>query len=161
MQALWRCFRGLSLAAAAAVLLSGCMTKPIKEFYSADEIKKALMGTGEADLMIYFAVDSDRISGKSDGQIAEVGKAVTSIPLPRYQVKVIGHTDSTGDNAYNLDLSQRRAKAVSKELQSRFGVDAKYLQTEGRGETDPYVSPERNELDRKYNRRVSLELVRN
>jgi len=52
------------------------------------------------------------------------------------KIEVQGHTDERGDDAYNLDLSERRAAAVMAYLTSH-GVDAKRLQAEGYGETQP------------------------
>lgn len=141
-------------------VLSGCFVRPIKEYYSADEIKRALMSNNRADLMIYFQVDSADVSNRSQKQIQSLGEAINTLPLPRYQVKLVGHTDSSGEQAYNVHLSLQRAKAVERVLNKRFNVAKKHMLTEGRGESDPYVSPERNDLDRKYNRRVSLELIR-
>lgn len=156
----WKKVVSILLMVVMSGVLSGCFFRPIKEFYSADEIKRALMSNNRADLMIYFQVDSSDVSDRSEKQIQALGEAITTLPLPRYQVKLVGHTDSSGEQAYNVHLSQQRAKAVERVLNKRFNVAKKYMLTEGRGESDPYVSPERNDLDRKYNRRVSLELIR-
>lgn len=53
-----------------------------------------------------------------------------------YNIEIAGHTDSRGDEAYNQDLSQRRAEAVKAYLVSR-GVSADQLQAVGYGETRP------------------------
>jgi outer membrane protein OmpA-like peptidoglycan-associated protein len=77
--------------------------------------------------------------------------------LVRYDrsiVHVIGHTDSTGSDAYNQDLSERRARSVTNYLASR-GVQDSRLQTEGRGESEPRDS-NATEAGRQLNRRVEL-----
>src|SRR5207253_2955845 len=51
-------------------------------------------------------------------------------------MEVQGHTDERGDDAYNLDLSDRRAAAVVKYLVDH-GVEAKRLESQGYGETMP------------------------
>jgi outer membrane protein OmpA-like peptidoglycan-associated protein len=73
---------------------------------------------------------------------------------PNSDVLIVGHTDSVGTDAYNLDLSQRRALAASAYLQS-LGVPAARLQTQGKGESEPISS---NDTDdgRQRNRRVEI-----
>lgn len=67
---------------------------------------------------------------------------------------VIGHTDSTGDPAYNQALSLKRADAVSNHLQGA-GIAAGRLTTDGRGETEPRIS-NATEAGRQLNRRVEI-----
>ena len=69
-------------------------------------------------------------------------------------VTIIGHTDSVGSDAYNLDLSQRRAESVGQYLASR-GVSYGRLRTEGHGEREPRAS-NATEAGRQQNRRVEL-----
>ena len=69
-------------------------------------------------------------------------------------VTVVGHTDSVGSDAYNLDLSRRRAESVGQYLASR-GVSYGRLRTEGRGEREPRAS-NATEAGRQQNRRVEL-----
>lgn len=72
----------------------------------------------------------------------------------RSVVHVIGHTDSTGSEAYNQQLSERRARSVADYLATR-GVDASRLRTEGRGESEPRES-NATEAGRQLNRRVEI-----
>ena len=67
-----------------------------------------------------------------------------------------GHTDSVGEDAYNLQLSQSRAEAVLGRLVER-GVDAGRLSAEGRGEFNP-TAPNDTAEGRARNRRVQLTL---
>lgn len=69
---------------------------------------------------------------------------------------VIGHTDSTGSDAYNQALSQRRAKAVLDALVAR-GIPASVVKAEGRGESQP-VADNRTRDGRAANRRVDIEV---
>jgi outer membrane protein OmpA-like peptidoglycan-associated protein len=69
-------------------------------------------------------------------------------------VEVEGHTDSVADDAYNMDLSQRRAESVRAYLIER-GVSASRLSAKGYGETRPVASNETPE-GRAKNRRVEL-----
>lgn len=69
-------------------------------------------------------------------------------------VHVVGHTDSTGSDAYNQDLSERRARAVKSYLTNQ-GVQAYRLETWGRGESEPKAS-NASEAGRQQNRRVEI-----
>jgi len=73
-------------------------------------------------------------------------------------VKVSGHTDSTGTEAYNQGLSERRANAVKTYLESK-GIDGQRIQTEGFGETQP-LATNRTKEGRAENRRVELEIIK-
>ncbi len=73
-----------------------------------------------------------------------------------YFIKVTGHTDSKSSPAYNLKLSERRAKAVRAYLVAA-GVDAYRLQFEGLSYTRN-AAPEKDRIDMARNRRVELEL---
>jgi outer membrane protein OmpA-like peptidoglycan-associated protein len=70
---------------------------------------------------------------------------------------VYGHTDSTGSDSYNLDLSQRRASAVADYLTMR-GVQSARLGTRGFGESQPIASNDTEE-GKAANRRVEIKLV--
>lgn len=72
-------------------------------------------------------------------------------------VDVYGHTDSTGSDSYNLDLSQRRATAVADYLAMR-GVQSARLGTRGFGESQPIASND-TEAGKAANRRVEIKLV--
>ena len=72
-------------------------------------------------------------------------------------VDVYGHTDSTGSDSYNLDLSQRRATAVADYLTMR-GVQSARLGTRGFGESQPIASND-TEAGKAANRRVEIKLV--
>jgi outer membrane protein OmpA-like peptidoglycan-associated protein len=71
-------------------------------------------------------------------------------------LEVAGHTDSTGDDAYNMALSQRRAGSVAQYLQSQ-GILANRMLTVGAGETRP-IAPNDTDTGRQANRRVELTL---
>ncbi len=73
---------------------------------------------------------------------------------PQTKVLIEGHTDSRGSDAYNDALSERRARAVSTELESR-GISADQIQTAGRGKAYPVASNDTPE-GRQQNRRVEI-----
>ncbi|MDZ7622342.1 MAG: OmpA family protein [Candidatus Competibacteraceae bacterium] len=72
----------------------------------------------------------------------------------RTAVYIVGHTDSVGSDAYNLDLSVRRAESVAGFLASS-GVSDNRLRTEGRGKREPVTSNATPE-GRQQNRRVEI-----
>lgn len=81
----------------------------------------------------------------------------------RGTVTVIGHTDSKGDEAYNLDLSKRRAAAVASWLQAQSGMEARTFAVEGRGEAEPVApntGPDGSDdpEGRARNRRVTVDI---
>jgi outer membrane protein OmpA-like peptidoglycan-associated protein len=84
--------------------------------------------------------------------------AQTLATYPSTMIDIYGHTDSTGSDAYNQTLSERRAQAVSSYLQMR-GVQAVRMATRGFGEAQLIHNPERSEADRQANRRVEIRIV--
>jgi outer membrane protein OmpA-like peptidoglycan-associated protein len=75
----------------------------------------------------------------------------------RTLVDVYGYTDSEGPEAYNLDLSQRRAVSVATTL-SNQGVDQERFYIQGKGEADPIAS-NATESGRSQNRRVVIQIA--
>lgn len=73
---------------------------------------------------------------------------------PNSDILIVGHTDSVGTDAYNLDLSQRRAQAANAYLQS-LGVPASRLHAVGKGESEP-IQPNDTDAGRAQNRRVEI-----
>jgi outer membrane protein OmpA-like peptidoglycan-associated protein len=71
------------------------------------------------------------------------------------KIKIVGHTDSDGDDAKNLDLSKRRAASVKSELSKTFGIDASRIETDGKGETQP-IAPNDTPSNKAQNRRVEF-----
>lgn len=80
--------------------------------------------------------------------------AALIVKYDRTVVHIVGHTDSIGSEAYNQELSQRRADAVSDYLVDD-GVPRERLRTEGRGEREPRAINE-TEAGRQLNRRVEV-----
>jgi len=102
---------------------------------------------------ILFDVNSDKIKPTSYGVLKEI--AATLSENADVKVKIIGHTDSDGDDAKNLDLSKRRAAAVKIILSSEFGIDASRMETDGEGESKP-VGDNKTAEGKAQNRRVEF-----
>ncbi len=104
---------------------------------------------------ILFDQDSDIVRLQYRDALQAVANALTSSPETIAILE--GHTDSTGAEAYNLDLSTRRAMAVRNVLIDEFRVPAGRLTTTGEGSAVP-VQPNSNAEGRSYNRRVEIRL---
>ncbi len=85
------------------------------------------------------------------------GVAETLVSSPGFEVELQGHTDSTGSDSYNMNLSQNRAKSVKSYLVSS-GVEANRLTARGYGEEQPIASND-TKVGRAENRRVELKVV--
>lgn len=84
---------------------------------------------------ILFDVNSDRIKPESYGVLKDIAGVLTE--NSEVKVKIIGHTDSDGDDKSNMDLSKRRAAAVKATLSKEFNIDASRMETDGKGESQP------------------------
>ena len=104
------------------------------------------------DSDVLFAVNSAVLSDRSRGAIDSASQVL--MEYPKTAVIVQGHTDSTGTEQYNEELSQRRARAVENYLISR-GLDAGRVTTIGYGEGQPVASNDTPQ-GRQTNRRVDL-----
>lgn len=97
-------------------------------------------------------------TGKADlrpGALRNLYPLVTFLQkYPERRVVIEGHTDSVGSDAYNLDLSQRRADAV-RDFLLQNGVHAAQMSTRGYGKASPVASNDTTE-GRQHNRRVEL-----
>lgn len=102
---------------------------------------------------ILFDVNSDKIKPISYGTLKEIAGVLTE--NADVKVKIIGHTDSDGDDNSNLELSKKRAAAVKKALADEFGIDASRMETEGQGETKP-VGDNKTVEGKAQNRRVEF-----
>jgi outer membrane protein OmpA-like peptidoglycan-associated protein len=106
---------------------------------------------------IYFDYNKAEIKAVSHGILDAVAEALLQNPQIG-KVRVEGHTDNEGTDAYNLDLSSRRAAAVVEYLKGR-GVPEERLTSEGFGFTRPKAS-NRTEEGRAINRRVEFTIVK-
>jgi hypothetical protein len=102
---------------------------------------------------IYFDSGSDKIKPESAGTMKEIATVLKENPTVR--IKIVGHTDSDGDDAKNLDLSKRRAISVKSALSTEYGIEAQRIETDGKGETEP-VAPNSTPDGKAKNRRVEL-----
>lgn len=104
---------------------------------------------------VTFATDSSDLSRAFFDVLTSVGKVLGE--FDKTVVEVAGHTDSTGSDAYNQSLSERRAQSVSSYLASQ-GVMSQRVITIGMGESRP-VADNTTASGRQANRRVEITMV--
>ena len=126
----------------------GCPdTKPQNVQITKDEIK--------ITEKILFETNRARILPVSYGILDAVSQVLKD--YPRIRVRVEGHTDSDGSDAYNLKLSQSRAESVVEYL-VKSGIDRSRLDPVGYGETKP-IDTNRTSEGKANNRRVEFHIV--
>jgi len=102
---------------------------------------------------IHFDVNSDQIKPESYGVIKEIANVLKENEAVK--IKIVGHTDSDGDEAKNMELSKKRAESVKNALINDFQIGASRIQTDGKGESTP-VSKNDTSEGKAQNRRVEF-----
>ncbi len=121
---------------------------------NADAWKSDIGTTGHAAVYgIYFDTDKSVIKTGSEAALKEIAALLKK--SPSLNIRLVGHTDSTGDLAHNMTLSEERAKAVSTALIGQYGIAAARLSAHGVGPLAPVASNDTEE-GRAKNRRVEL-----
>jgi outer membrane protein OmpA-like peptidoglycan-associated protein len=146
--------------------LSGCETPgkvgQVSKFdlatASTDDIAKALEKDGKVVISggVLFETDSAKLAPGSADLVKRVAEAMKK--NPNLKLSVVGHTDNTGDYNYNVQLSERRAKAFAEAL-IKEGVAANRLTAVGVGPQSPVATNDTPE-GRAQNRRVELVVMR-
>jgi len=162
----WALFGAIAVGLASVLVFSGCTTPgkvgEMSEFdvtkASPDEIAKALKSDGRVAITggFLFATDSATVAPGAGDLLKRISTMMKN--NPDVTIAVVGHTDSTGNYKYNLQLSERRAKAVVDALE-KDGVAATRLAPVGLGPLGPVASNDTPE-GRVQNRRVELVLIR-
>jgi OOP family OmpA-OmpF porin len=130
------------------------MVSNIRIAVGAPDTRNKLMTEGKlVTYGIYFDVNKDVVKPESYGTLKGIADILNEVP--DVKVKIVGHTDSDGQDAANLDLSKRRAASVKNELAKSFGVNADRLETDGMGESQPVV-PNDTPVNKALNRRVEF-----
>ena len=131
-----------------------------------EELRRQMQGTGvqvqrQGDTIqlimpgnITFATDSDAIAGSFYAPLNNLANSFKQ--FNQNTIEVVGYTDSTGSRQHNMDLSQRRAQAVSTYLTSQ-GVDPSRVSARGLGPDQPTAS-NADANGRAQNRRVEVNL---
>ncbi|MGC8751351.1 OmpA family protein [Hydrotalea sp.] len=101
---------------------------------------------------LLFYSGTANLKPESMGALLDVSKVLKETTT---LVKIVGHTDSDGDEALNLKLSQQRAETVKNILVNQYNIDASKLTTEGRGESQP-IADNKTPEGKAQNRRVEF-----
>jgi OmpA-OmpF porin, OOP family len=156
----------IALSMASALAFLGCATPgkigQVSEFdvatASQDDIKKALEKDGKVVISggILFETDSAKLAPSAADLVSRISEVMKK--NPNLKISVVGYTDSTGDYNYNIQLSERRARAFVDAL-VKDGVAANRLTGVGVGPQSPVATNDTPE-GRAQNRRVELVLMR-
>jgi len=118
-----------------------------------EEIATIVKDKPKVDLEINFDYNSAQISAKSLPSVQALGRALSNADLKGSTFVVAGHTDAAGGEAYNQELSERRADAIKRYLVDKYGIGSADLVTVGYGKSklkDP------NQQLAEVNRRVQV-----
>ena len=105
---------------------------------------------------VLFEFDQDVLTPAADEALGLAAARLTE--REPGEVTVVGHTDDQGDEAYNADLSERRARTVADALAARVDPASYPMRVDGRGESEPVVDNNSDE-NRALNRRVTIALT--
>lgn len=152
---------GATVGGAAGAIIGRQMDK------QAEELQRDLQGAtvervGEGILITFnsglqFNLNSYELQAATKANLDELAKTLNK--YDDTDILIEGHTDSSGEDAYNLTLSNKRADAVKDYLKSK-GVKAGRIDTKGYGESQPLESND-TEAGRARNRRVEVAIVAN
>ncbi len=124
----------------------------IRVDYGVEDPASVIESAGEyTTRSIFFDIDSADLRPESTPELERIRAMVAEYGKP---LVIEGHTDSTGSDDHNMELSQRRAEAVKAYLVAH-GVDAGLLQAVGKGETEP-IADNGTDDGRQANRRVKI-----
>src|ERR1700744_4321698 len=123
-----------------------------------EQIATIIKNKPKIDREINFDYNSAHISAKSLPSVQALGRALSNPDLKGSTFIVAGHTDAAGGDAYNQDLSERRADSIKRYLIDKFGIAGTDLVTVGYGKTQ--LKDPANPLA-EVNRRVQVANVDN
>ncbi len=126
----------------------------ITVFTTAEMMESQIAQMGKVAIYsIYFDFDKADLKPESKPTIEEIAKLLKKNPT--LKLYVVGHTDNIGTLEYNMELSERRAQAVVRELVEKHGISKDRLRAFGVGPLSPVATNETEE-GRARNRRVEL-----
>lgn len=149
-------------AGAAPFVTMGQMIDALEEKADEAQGNKKQKGAAKAareakiSVSILFKYDSTEVMPASQAQVDEMGKALSDGKLKGFKYEIAGHTDTTGNDAYNKELSQKRADSVKAYLVQKYNIEADRLVAVGYGESKPIYNPDDNDAKRLANRRVEI-----
>lgn len=160
--AAWGAGIGAVLGGTAGAIIGNKMDKQKAELEAIEGAQVESVNAGEAikvtfESGILFATNSSTLNAASR---TSLDKFATSLQNnPDTDVKIYGHTDSSGSDAINNPLSQRRAESVYNYLLSK-GISGRRLEAQGFGSTQP-VADNTTAAGKSQNRRVEVYILPN
>lgn len=147
----------------ALLALTGCQTPPPKGLTPAQIAVLKQQGFELTDEgwafglsgKVLFGSDVETLNAPSTEIVQRIGKALLGVGIER--VRVDGHTDASGKETYNQQLSLRRAKSVAHVL-AGVGMKEENVQLRGLGSSEP-VASNATAAGRTENRRVSIVVI--
>ena len=147
----------------ALLALSGCQTAPPKGLSPAQIAVLKQQGFELTDEgwafglsgKVLFGSDLEVLNAQSQEIVERIGTALLAVDIQR--VRVDGHTDASGQEAYNEQLSVRRANSVVKAL-TKVGMRPENIQVRGLGSREP-VASNKTRAGRTENRRVAIVVI--
>lgn len=152
---------GAAVGGAAGAIIGHQMDRQAREI--AQNIPGATVERVGEGIQVTFAsgllydYDSDRVRADAASNLRTLAQSLDK--YPDTELVIVGHTDDRGTDAYNQELSQRRATAAATYLVSQ-GVSRSRIRPVGRGESEPKVANE-SEATRQQNRRVEVAIFAN
>ena len=156
---------GAAVGGTAGALIGKKMDKQKKELEASlpEEAVVETINEGEAlkvtfDSGILFATNSSTVSAASKSALRNLATSLNA--NPDTDIKIVGHTDSTGKVDYNQTLSEKRAKSVYDYLMEDQGISSTRMTFEGKGIHEP-VADNATPEGRAKNRRVEILILPN
>lgn len=149
---------GAAIGGAAGAVIGRQMDKRAEELEAelenaeVERVGEGIKVTFSSGLLFDF--DSARLRPEVEEDLREFAESVRE--FEGTQALIVGHTDAVGSDAYNENLSERRAAAVE-EFLYRHGVASENLMAVGKGESEPVATNETT-AGRQQNRRVEIAL---
>ena len=134
-------------------------SRPVGTFDGAVTQREGDEVTVSLDADVLFDFDSDTLTPEAEQTLSDLADQLDE-QLAGDTVTVVGHTDAKGEDAYNQDLSERRAEAVRAYLEPELSASPGFV-VEGRGESEPVADNEQPDGSddpegRRRNRRVEI-----
>ena len=147
---------GAAVGGAAGALIGRRMDRQAEQLTKVlPDAQVSRVGEGIAvtfDSGILFPFDSDALQPAGRDNLRRLADSLQD--NPRTEIMLVGHTDAAGTDAYNEELSLRRARAAASYLGAQ-GIARNRLLTSGKGETEPIATND-DESGRRQNRRVEI-----
>ena len=158
---IWGILAGAAIGGVAGNLIGKKMDAQAKELTQAvptaevQRVGEGINMTFASGLM--FKINSSDLSDEYKDDLASAAEVF--VKYPETSIIIEGHTDDSGSDAFNLTLSEKRAKSVADFLNSK-GIDKSRITQKGYGETQPKYAND-SEENRQKNRRVEIGVIAN